>query len=94
MNERRAPSLGGLGHTLHALWVCGLVSVLVDMDHLIRPIQLLLDGQTPTWSDIAGRPLHSAVFLVCWTICGVGFACGIRRLVDRIDPRRITRSIV
>lgn len=94
MNERRTSGLGRLVSAFLPFWICGLVSICVDLDHFVRPIQLLLDGQTPTWSDIAGRPLHSAVFLVCWTICGVGFACGIRRLVDRIDPRRITRSIV
>ena len=80
-NERRAPSLGGLAYSLHALWVCGLVSILVDLDHLINPIQLLLAGQIPTWSDIAGRPLHPAMFLVGWTLCGAAFACGVGQLI-------------
>ena len=74
-DERRAPRLGGLASSLHALWVCGLVSILVDLDHLIRPVQLLLAGQIPTWNDIAGRPLHPHSILVCWTICGAIAAC-------------------
>jgi len=81
LNERRGQSLGGLGHSLHAFWVCGLVSVLVDLDHLVNPIQLLLAGQTPTWNDIAGRPLHPHSFLVCWTICGAIAACCLGRLI-------------
>ena len=80
-DERRAPRLGGLDSSLHALWVCGLVSILVDLDHLIRPIQLLLAGQAPTWNDIAGRPLHPALFLVGWTLCGAAFACGVGQFI-------------
>ena len=74
-DERRAPSLGRLGHALRPLWICGLAGILVDLDHLVLPIQLLLAGQTPTWNDIAGRPLHPALFLVGWTLCGTAFAC-------------------
>ena len=74
-DERRAPRLGGLGHALRPLWICGMAGILVDVDHLVLPIQLLLAGQTPTWNDIAGRPLHTHSILVCWTICGAIAAC-------------------
>ena len=74
-DERCAPSLGGLVSAFLPFWICGLVSVCVDLDHFIRPIQLLLDGQTPTWNDIAGRPLHPHSILVCWTICGAIATC-------------------
>ena len=80
-DERCAPSLGGLVSAFLPFWICGLVSVCVDLDHLVLPIQLLLAGQTPTWNDIAGRPLHSTLFLVGWTVCGAAFACGMGQFI-------------
>ena len=81
MNERCTPSLDRLVSACHPLWVCGLVSILVDLDHAVRPIQLLLAGQIPAWRDIAGRPLHPHSFLVCWTICGAIAACSVGQLI-------------
>jgi len=50
--------------------ICGLVGVLVDLDHLIPVIKLLLAGQAPTWGDIGGRALHIPVLVGSGIICG------------------------
>ena len=64
----------------------GTVGVCIDLDHVVRPVQLLLAGQTPTLADVAGRPLHWPVLVLAGVICGCGCAFGLGRLfVSRIN---------
>ena len=66
---------------LRLFCIYGAVGVLVDADHFIRPVQLLLAGQTPALADIAGRPLHWPVFILCGLICGSICTLSLGRLV-------------
>lgn len=86
MNDAPRVPCNLLARAVAALCLVGLygtVGVCIDLDHFVRPLQLVLDGQTPTFADVAGRPLHWLVFVLAGLICGCGFSYCLGRLIVR-----------
>ncbi len=77
----RPTLLGRAVAALRLICIYGAVGVLIDLDHFIRPVQLLLAGQTPTLADATGRPLHWPVLILAGAVCGCGCALGLGRLI-------------
>lgn len=60
----------GLVRTLFVFGLYGVLSILLDLDHLLT---LLTEGRM-------GRPAHIGGFVVAWLVCVVGYAFVLRLL--------------
>ena len=82
---------GRLAQALFIIGICGAVSVLLDVDHVLFCI---VSGTPITWENLArnaGRPLHIPAVVIVGVLCLIGHA-RFDRLLERY--RSLTRKIV
>jgi hypothetical protein len=65
----RSPS-SRLGYALLVFGICGIASVLLDLDHIVVLVQKGLPITIENLATRAGRPFHIPVLVVLGALCG------------------------